>query len=247
MTAQLRAELLKQRSTQTTAALFGGMFALVALAILLHVLTGHKSDLLTRSDQLPIFEAGTRIGMLFAAIAGALAITGEYRYGTIRPTFLITPGRAPVVAAKLAVSACVGALFGLIAEALMQGAAAAALAGRGIDLQLTSGDSIRLLVGGAIAAAGWAVIGLGVGAVVRNQIPTLIALCAWLLLVEHLLPAAAARYTPGFAGLGLAIRATHTQLADSVPSIATAATILAGTAVAATAAGWYTTMRRDAA
>jgi hypothetical protein len=33
----------------------------------------------------------------------------------------------------------------------------------------------------------WAVAGLGVGALVRNQVPALVGLCAWLLFVENLL------------------------------------------------------------
>jgi ABC-2 type transport system permease protein len=101
MIGSLRAETVKQYSTQTTLALFLAMFGLVALAIALHVLTPDASELATRSDQLLSFEVGTRFGMLFAALAGALAITAEYRYGTIRPTFLVTPRRSPVIAAKL--------------------------------------------------------------------------------------------------------------------------------------------------
>src|SRR5439155_15807164 len=220
MTGKLRSELLKQRSTQTTLALFGGMFGLVGLAIALHILTPAASDLASRSDQIPVFEVGTRVGMLFAALAGALAITAEFRYGTIHPTFLVTPRRSPVIAAKLAVSALIGVFFGLVAEGLMAGAASAALAGRGIDIQLTTGDYMRLIIGGTVAAALWATIGLGIGALVRNQIPALVGLCAWLLLVEHLFPSDVARYLPGAAGLGFAINASHTQLADTVPALA---------------------------
>jgi ABC-2 type transport system permease protein len=247
MTGQLRAELLKQRSTQTTLALFGGMFSLVGLAIVVHFLTPAASDLASRSDQILVFEVGTRVGMLFAALAGALAITAEFRYGTIHPTFLVTPRRSPVIAAKIAVSGLIGLVFGLVAEGLMAAAASAALAGRGITIQLTTSDFTRLVIGGMAAAALWAAIGLGIGALVRNQVPALIGLAVWLLLVEHLLPGDAARYTPGSAGLGLAIRVSHTQLSDSVPTLATGAIVLVCSAVAITAVGWRATLQRDAA
>ncbi|HEX9506635.1 MAG TPA: ABC transporter permease, partial [Acidimicrobiia bacterium] len=200
MIGPLRAELLKQRSTQTVLALLAGMFALVGLAISLHVLTPAASELATRSDQLPSFEVGTRVGMLFAALVGALAITAEFRYGTIRPTFLVTPRRTPVITAKLAVSALTGLVFGLVATGLMAGAVTVALAARGIDNHLTSSDYLRLLAGGMAAAALWATIGVGVGALIRNQVSTLVGICAWLLLVEHLIPSDVARYTPGNAG-----------------------------------------------
>jgi ABC-2 type transport system permease protein len=243
---QLRAELLKQRSTQTTLALFSAMFGLVALAIALHVLTPAVSELATRADQLQTFEAGTRIGMLFAGLGGALAITAEYRYGTIRPTFLVTPTRSPVIVAKLAVSGMVGLGFGLVAGGLMAGAASAGLAARGIDIQLTSGDYVRVLIGGMAAAAMWAIVGLGVGAVVRNQIATLVGLCTWLLLVEHLLPSDAGQYTPGAGGLAIAIQAADTPLAPSVPPPSAGALALVMYSVAASAVGVYATVHRDA-
>src|SRR6266508_3439779 len=162
MTGQLRAELLKQRSTPTTLFLFLAMFGLVALAVALHVLALGAANLSTRSDQLNVFEVGTRVGMIFAGLVGAMAITAEIRHGTIRPTFLVTPRRGPVLAAKLAVGALAGILFGLLAEGLMAGATTAALSVRGIDNQLAGGDYVQLLAGGTIAAALWAMIGLGV-------------------------------------------------------------------------------------
>ncbi len=208
MSGQLRAELLKQRSTQTTLFLFLAMFGLVALASALHVLAPSHSDLATRGHQLEVFEVGTRVGMLFAALVGAIAITAEIRYGTIRPTFLVTPRRGPVIAAKLAVSGLAGLVFGLLAEGLMAAMTTAALAARGIPNQLDSGDYLQLLAGGTAAAALWATIGLGIGALVRNQVGTLVGLCAWILLIENLLlfVPSVARYAPGAAGLALAGR-----------------------------------------
>src|SRR6266508_3166930 len=138
MTGQLRAELLKQRSTPTTLFLFLAMFGLVALAVALHVLALGASNLSTRSDQLSVFEVGTKVGMIFAGLVGAMAITAEIRHGTIRPTFLVTPRRGPVLAAKLAVGALAGIVFGLLAEGLMAGATTAALSARGIDNQLAT-------------------------------------------------------------------------------------------------------------
>src|SRR6266496_2604209 len=242
MSGQLRAELLKQRSTRTTLFLFLAMFGLVALASALHVLAPSPADLASRGHQLEVFEVGTRVGMLFAALAGALAITAEIRYGTIQPTFLVTPRRGPVLAAKLAVATLVGIAFGLLAEGLMAGATTVALSARGIDVQLTSGDYLQLLGGGTAAAALWAAIGLGVGALIRNQVATLVGLCAWMLLVENLLlpfVPGAGRFTPGAAGLALA-----GSIADKLLTPAPAALALALYAVAA-AAGWVGTLRRD--
>jgi ABC-2 type transport system permease protein len=243
MIGQLRAELVKQRSTQTTLLLFVAMVGLVAFAVAMHVLTLSDADLSTRAGQLEVFQVGTRAGLLFAGLAGAIAITAEIRYGTIRPTFLVTPRRGPVIAAKLAVSALVGVGFGLLAEALMSAAATAGLAARGITNQLTGGDYLQLLTGGAAAAALWAAAGVGVGALVRNQVGAIVGLCAWMFIIEAVTEGFvpdAARYLPG--GLGNALAG---NTAD--PSLAVATILLVGYAAAAAAAGWIATLRREVA
>jgi ABC-2 type transport system permease protein len=242
---QLRSELLKQRSTQTTLFLLLAMIGLVGLASALHVLAPAASDLASRKHQLEVFEVGTRVGMLFAALVGAMAITAEIRHGTIRATFLVTPRRGRVLAAKLAVSALVGLGFGLLAEGLMAAATTVALSARGIDTQLSGGDYVQLLAGGTAAAALWATIGFGAGALVRNQVATLVGLCAWMLIVENLLlpfVPDAGRFTPGAAGLALAGRT-----ADKLLSPTPAALVLGLFAVAAAAVGWVATLRRDVA
>jgi ABC-2 type transport system permease protein len=240
---QLRSELLKQRSTETTLLLFIAMFGLVAFAVAMHVLALGADQLSTRSHQLEVFQVGTRAGMLFAGLVGAIAFTAEARYGTIRPTFLVSPRRGPVIAAKLVVSGLAGIVFGLLAEGLMTGAATVGLAARGIDNQLTGGDYLQLLVGGATAAALWAAMGVGIGALVRNQVGAVVGLCAWMFLVESLSEGFvpdAGRLLPG--GAGLALAGNSDEL-----SAAAAALLLVLYAAAASVAGLLTTLRRDIA
>jgi hypothetical protein len=240
---QLRSEWLKQRSTPTALFLFLAMFGFVALAVALHVLALGAASLSTHSHQLEVFQVGTRAGMLFAALAGAIAITAETRYGTIRPTFLVTPRRGPVLAAKLAISGLTGIVFGLLAEGLMAAAATVAFSARGIGNQLSGGDYLQLLVGGAAAAALSAVLGVGVGALVRNQVGVLVGLCSWMFFIESVSSSfipGVARFMPG--GLGLA-------LAGNVDKLSTTAALLALVvyAAAVSAAGWAATLRRDVA
>ena len=85
MTGQLRAELLKQRSTQTTLFLLLGMVGLVVLASALHVLAPSPSDLASLKHQLQVFEVGTRVGMLFAALVGAMPITAQSPAAAVPP------------------------------------------------------------------------------------------------------------------------------------------------------------------
>lgn len=246
MTAQLRAELLKQRSTRTVLGLFASMLVLVAFAVLLHALGLAAETVGSSSDQLMVFGRGEFLGTLFAALLGALSITTEIRNGTIRPTFLASPRRGRVVAAKVWVSMLIGAGFGLAASALAAGIGAAALELRGIDVQLGGGDYALLIAGGAAAAALWAAIGVGLGAVVRNQVPTLIGICAWLLFVEGLLVGDVAgvgdvgRFAPG----ALAMAASG-QDPDTLVAPAVGLALLAVYAAGAALAGSQATTRCD--
>jgi ABC-type transport system involved in multi-copper enzyme maturation permease subunit len=247
VSAALRAELFKQRSTRTGLGLFGAMLVLVLFAVLLHGsgLAAGRFD--STSAQLTIlFGWGEVFGALFAALLGAMSITGEIRHGTIRPTFLVTPERRRVVAAKVWASMLIGAGFGLVAGAVAAGVGAAALRARGIDVLLDAGDYALLVVGGAAAAALWAAIGVGLGAVVRNQVPALVGICVWLLFVENMLVGDIAgvgdvgRLLPGAAGKAISGQDPNTLLTPVVGLV-----LLALYAAAAAVAGWLATARRD--
>src|SRR6266851_4617712 len=154
MTAQLRAELLKLRSTQTTLSLFAALLGLVLFVVLLHGFSIPAERLRLRTTQLKmVFGWAALLGPLFSALLGALAITGEFHHGTIRPTFLVTPRRGRVVAAKVWASTLIGSAFGLLAAAVAAGAGSAVIAMRGVAIRLDGGDYVLLLAGCAAAAA----------------------------------------------------------------------------------------------
>lgn len=248
MRAQLRAELLKQRSTRTGLGLFGAMLGLVLLAVLLHSFGLAAENVGSTSEQLMVFARGEFLAALFAALLGALSITSEIRHGTIRPTFLVNPRRGRVVAAKVCVTTLIGAGFGLAASALATGVGTAALRMRGIDVQLNGGDYALLLAGSAAAAALWAAIGVGIGAVVRHQVPTLVGISAWLLFIEGLLVGDVTgvgdvgRFAPGAAAAAVTRQDPDTLLAPAIGLV-----LLALYAAAASLAGTLATVRRDVA
>ena len=248
MSRQLRAELFKQRSTSTVIGLFLTMLALVLLAVALHGFGIAEERVLTADDQLTIvLGRGEFLGALFAGLLGALSVTGEFRHGTIRPTLLVTPWRGRVMLAKAIASAAIGAAFAFVACALAAVVGTAALAARGIEVELATGDYVLLLAGGAAAGAAWASIGVGVGSLVRNQVPALIGICAWVLFVEALLVGDVAgvgdvgRYAPGALGM-----AATGQDSDTLVGPIAGIVLLALYAVAAAGAG-VVAARRDVA
>ena len=93
---QARAELLKIRSTRTTVGLALGLVAIVLLFVLLTALLSSVDDLSQTDNQRSLFGIGSFAGV-FAALAGIMLVTGEFRFGTIRPTFLFTPRRSVVL------------------------------------------------------------------------------------------------------------------------------------------------------
>jgi ABC-2 type transport system permease protein len=247
MTAQVRSELLKLRTTRTTAAVALWMVGLVALVALLHVVSFGVDDLSRHDNQLRIVGLGTTIGALFGALLGALSITSEVRHGTIRPTFLATPRRARVIAAKVIASSAAGIGIGLIAEALTAAVEAAGLGARGIDVEITAGQYTQLIAGGALAAGLFAAIGVGVGAIVRNQVAAVMGLCVWLLFIEPILLGDlpdAAKYGPG-ASAGAVAGAIQSQIGDALVAPAIGVLLLAAYAGAAAVAGAIATTRRD--
>lgn len=247
MISQLRSELLKHRSTRSVAGLAASMLALVTLVAALHGL-GLASDAAgRRSVQLSeIYGRAQMLGALFAALLGALSITAEFRHGTIRPTVLTTPYRSRVIAGKVAASFLFGGGLGLVAVAVASLVGSVVLSARGLPVRLDPGDFATLHVGSAAAGAMWAVIGVGVGAAVRNQVPAMVGLCAWVLFVEGVLAGDASglgdagRYLP--AALG---NAASGQVPALTPGLAVL--LLALYAVAVAAAGSLTTTRRDVA
>jgi ABC-type transport system involved in multi-copper enzyme maturation permease subunit len=184
--AQVEAELLKMRSTRTTAGMVLGMIALILLFSLLSGLLTKAPSLTTTEDQRGLLSVGSLAGV-FSALAGVMLVTSEYRFGTIRPTFLFTPKRSRVVGAKLAAGLLAGFLFGLVGEGLGFAIGYVTLAGRGIDYALDTSQTMLLLLGTMAGVALWGALGVGVGVIVRNQVGAIIGLLAWGFVAENLL------------------------------------------------------------
>ncbi|HEY6015744.1 MAG TPA: ABC transporter permease subunit, partial [Gaiellaceae bacterium] len=198
MTDQLLAELRKMRSTRTNLGLLAGMVALVLLTVLLNGLIGKEAELADLTNQFTVLSAGTSAA-LFAALIGVMAITSEFRHGTIRPTFVVTPHRSRVLAAKVIASVLMGLLFGIAAIGISFGLGYAILSGRGISFELATGDVLWLVLGTPVLTAAWAALGVGFGALVRNQVLAVIGLVVWALVVDNLLRGlvpAVGGYTP---------------------------------------------------
>jgi ABC-2 type transport system permease protein len=183
---QIRAEILKIRSTRTTLGLVIGMLVLVLAFTVLTGLLENERNLANAEDQRQLLGIGSIAG-IFAALAGIFVMTSETRFGTIRPTFLVTPSWYRILVAKVVASFIAGLVFGIVGTAVSFGVGYVCLSQRGIPDVLSSGDVAWLLVGCIVGSGIWGGIGVGLGTAVRNQVGAVIALLAWGFVVENLL------------------------------------------------------------
>lgn len=167
---------------------------------------------------------------LFALVLGVLIITGEYRHKTVTPTFLAEPRRGRVVAAKLgvgfgsgillgAVTMLAGLVLGLILVALkvhsclVLGAPPSVSQGmsqtvcsaqHGIYFAASSHEMwsawSRIAPGVVVGTGLFAIYGLGLGALLRNQIVAIVVGLGITLVIEAIVVAIwpnIGRFLPG--------------------------------------------------
>jgi len=239
---QIRAEIIKVRSTRTTLGLVLGMIAIILLFVILTAWLTSVGEMSGREQQRNLFAIGSFAG-LFAALAGIMLVTGEYRFGTIRPTYLFTPKRSLVLVAKVVAALIAGFVFALVGEILSVGVGGVILDERGISVALSHHDYTLITIGTLIGTALWGGIGVGLGMIVRNQVGAIIGILAWGSVIQNLLfnlVPSVGRWTPDQAQNGL-MGLTDAHLLD--PGVG-GATLVFWTVVIC-AAGAVMAARRD--
>jgi len=239
---QLLSELRKMRSTRTNLGLLAGMVALILLFVLLSGLIPRARSLEGSDNQHSLLGVAS-IAALFASLIGVMAITSEFRHGTIRTTFLFTPRRNRVIAAKVVASLLMGLGFGVLAIAISFGLGYGILAARGIPLALDTDDILLMAFGSIAMTALWAALGVGLGAFIRNQVFTIIGLIAWVFIIEGLLRGlvpGVGRWTPTAASDAMTGDPTA-HLLDPLPG----ALVLVAYTVVFVVAGAVLVARRD--
>ncbi|GLY84409.1 hypothetical protein [Actinoallomurus iriomotensis] len=143
--------------------------------------------------------------MLAAGSVGAITITGEYGTGLIRTTFSAVPDRRSLVTAKLIDVTAVMLGYGTIVAGASFWATQAILSGRHAGLSIGYPGAFQAVAASAVLAPVCALIGMGLGAIIRHGAATMVITTAVLLLlpfcftdhyrwtadIEHVLPASA--------------------------------------------------------
>ena len=270
MIAALRAEALKLTTTRLWWVLALILVGYVGFtAALLAGLFGALGDqLATQPDapQLPpdliapvVYSTVTAIGYVFPLILGTLAVTSEVRYQTLTPTFLAEPRRGRVLGAKLVVLAVAGAVYGLVGLVVSIGLGGTILAATGTDNALGDPDTWALAARIVLAMALWAVIGVGIGSLIQNQIAAIIVVLAFTQFVEPILrfgtsiwewTASIGRFLPGAASDALVGSSIFTSFGVGGGPVEPlqwwqGGLVLLGIALVVALIGYLTAWRRD--
>lgn len=202
-----------------------------------------------------VYTLAVALGYIFPALLGALSVTGEFRHRTITPTLLLEPRRGLVLGAKLVAIlpiALVVAIAGTVGTVL---GGAVTLAIMGEPALLGDPTVQRTIALSIVALTVWALVGVGFGSVLTNQVAAIVVLLAFtqfvepmlrLLLAQWDLTEGISRFMPGAAGE--AIAGSSLYASSGLAELLTAwqgALVLLGYAVVLAAIGRYTSFRRD--
>lgn len=263
----IHAELRKLFSTRMWWALGLILFGYVAFtaSLLAGVFGGLGEQLGAAGQPVPgdlapmIYSIASTIGYVFPVLLGALVTTSEFRHQTLTPTFLATPKRGYVLGAKAIVMLIAGALFGVIGLIGSMGPGAPILSLTGLDTELGDPDTWALAGRVVIAMALWAVIGVGLGALIPSQVAAIVVVIAFTQFVEPILRLAPSvaewtgdviKFLPGAASDALVGASFYTAMAggpESAPSLEwwQGGLVLAGIATVVLIVGAMTTWRKD--
>jgi ABC-2 type transport system permease protein len=181
MNSLVSAEFLKLRTTRTA---YGFLAAIVLLTLGVVAANSANVDLGTKED-LEETLSGAGIAAALLLVLGIVATTGEHRHGTITSSLLASPDRRRLIGAKVIAYLVTGALLGIAAVLATFAVAVPWLSARDAPLDLLdAGDYLGLFVEGVAVSALSGAVGVGIGAIVRNQVAAVVGTLIYLFVLE---------------------------------------------------------------
>jgi ABC-2 type transport system permease protein len=244
MITAIHAEWLKLRTVRAPWFLLGaGLLIVVGGISGLVISTGTKPAASLQSVAVGHLGLVAVVSLVF----GTLAVAGEYRQRTITDSFLSSPRRGRVVAAKLVVFTGIGAVEGLVGAFIAVVTASIWWGAKGAYFDLGDADMWRTIAGGIIANALYAAIGVGLGALIRNLTGAIIVTIGWLAVVEgivgQLVGTSLAKWLPFTAGRALALAQGASD--NGLLARETGGFVVAAYAVVFVVIAVFSTLRRD--
>jgi ABC-type transport system involved in multi-copper enzyme maturation permease subunit len=199
-------------------------------------------------DPLSTSLVGVNFGVLAIGVLGVLLISGEYSTGMIRSTFAAVPKRLPVLWAKAGVYSVVGLAVAVPSTLIAFFAGQALMSSQHIQISFAHSGVPGAVIGSALYLTLVGLLGLGLGAILRNTAAAISAFAAIMFVIPPLvsiLPSSTANaidpYLPSNAGS--AIMHIGQQAHSLAPWVGLA--VFAGYAVVSIAVAAIMLRRRD--
>lgn len=178
MITAIRAEWIKFRSVRSTLVLLasGGIMTVVFGVLIANAISDQN-----RVFNLTDVTAGSSIAIYLFGTLGVQIVGQEYRFNTIRSTFSARPDRLRVLLAKMIVVSATVAVMALVMQLVC------VLIGElMLDPFEIDGTDERAVLGTVVFAIGWTLVGVGVGAIVRQPVAGIVILLVEGAVVEGL-------------------------------------------------------------
>jgi ABC-2 type transport system permease protein len=117
-----------------------------------------------------LYTSGQFFGLMMVMLLAILLITNEFYHQTATATFLATPKRTRVIAAKLITASMMALVFWVITTAINLVVGSIFFANEGVGNSLSQWDTQQAILLNLLVYALWAVFGIGIGVLIRSQI-----------------------------------------------------------------------------
>jgi hypothetical protein len=181
----VRSEFLKVRSTQVWFWLLLASLAITAAPAI--GVNATDNDVQLNHDLHDILTTPASTAYIATFVLGVLSVTTEFRYQTITPTVLATPSRWRLISAKLITFTLVGAGFALACVVIDLAITVPWVEARGLHFSVA--DSYAPVLSALTVVTLTTLIGLGAGALLKNQIVAVSVGLLLLLVIEQIVVA----------------------------------------------------------
>ena len=249
----VRSEWIKLRTIRMNWVL---VIIAIAFPMIVSILTAALNDDsgFDAEDLLGVVQGTSVVTGMLLGVIGAATVTGEFGFGTIRPTFAATPKRLVVIVAKAFVTIVVAVA---VEAAVVLGTffiAGGIAEGRDRTIDLADAPNGKPAIVGIVAfAAIIGLLGFGLGLLIRNTPATVAILVLWPLVAEGIIGALLNvagvehpfKFLPYNAGISMANPESNPDTAEQLSRVAAGLYFFGVTAVV-TALGALSTTKRDA-
>lgn len=202
-----------------------------------------------------LYSVPARMGYLVPLLFGTLIVTAEYRHRTLARSLLATPSRALTVIAKSLTAISFGLFFGIIGALVALVAVAGMLTALGESTHLDDPETSGVILRTPLVFLIWALIGVGLGFLIRNQIVAIVSVLAFTLIIEPVVTTISGenewfrsfgRFLPGSASMSIAWPPPSTIDGSIIANLAwwQGSLVLLGYAIIALMLGYFIGFRK---